>query len=116
MPDTSKAGADLRRAVVAAMFALALCGVASPAVADRGDKDFESIARPGFAGFASKPSAPTRTEVVEGVESPMLSVRSERLIQDAIGRYQKIVEAGGWPTFVTSDARGGSRREAVHAA
>ena len=26
------------------------------------------------------------------------------------------VEAGGWPTFVTSDARGGSRREAVHAA
>jgi murein L,D-transpeptidase YcbB/YkuD len=94
MPDAKKAGADMRRATVAVICALALGSLAGPAMADRGDKDFESIARP---GFASKPTAPTRTEVVVGVESPMLSVQSERLIRDAIGRYQKLVEAGGWP-------------------
>lgn len=94
MPDATKAGADIRRATVAVICALALAGVAGPAVADRGDKDFESIARP---GFASTPTAPTRTEIVVGEQSPMLSVHSERFLQGAVGRYQKIVEAGGWP-------------------
>ena len=95
MPDARKTGADLRRATVAAISALALASLAWPALADNGDKDFESIAKPGFS-FASKQMAPTRTEVVVGVESPMLSVHSERLVQDAIGRYQKIVDGGGW--------------------
>src|SRR5262245_50251858 len=96
MPDARKAGADLRRATAAAICALAFASLAGPAQADNGDKDFESIAKPGFS-FSSKPMAPTRTEVVVGVESPMLSVHSERLMQEAIGRYQKIVDAGGWP-------------------
>src|SRR5262245_55022801 len=95
MPDARKTGADLRRATVAAISALALASLAWPALADNGDKDFESIAKPGFS-FASKQMAPTRTEVVVGVESPMLSVHSEPLVQDAIGRYQKIVDGGGW--------------------
>jgi len=95
MPDARKAGADLRRATVAAMCALALGSLAGPAFADNGDKDFESIAKPGFS-FNSKPVAPTVTEVVAGVESPMLSVHSERLMRSTIARYQKIVDGGGW--------------------
>jgi murein L,D-transpeptidase YcbB/YkuD len=94
MPDARKAGAGVCRATIVAISALAFSGFAGPAVADRGDWDFESIARP---GFASEPAPPTRTELVVGEQSPMLSLQSERLLQDAIGRYQKIVEAGGWP-------------------
>src|SRR5262245_54164692 len=94
MPDVRKAGAGFRRATVGAICALAVGCLAGPASADRGDKDFESIARP---GFASEPTAPTRTEVVVGEQSPMLSAQSQRFLEDAIKRYLKIVESGGWP-------------------
>ena len=60
-----------------------------------------------FGNWGNSPSpapqaAPTRTEVVEGgIARPMLNEASERLMLDAVARYEIMTSRGGWPQLPT---------------
>src|SRR6266540_3801145 len=109
-----------------AVFAAAI-GLGSLAFAgERGDNSWlfnRNGSQSGDSGFSAFSNftgskggkAVTKTEVFAGkAVAPMVSPQSDRLMADAVSRYEIIVSRGGWPQVGGSRlARGGSGPEVV---
>lgn len=117
MSENQKSHHMLSRRFVLRSFAAVPAAMLTPSLlhAESARDDYKTNVKRNYNVQQQVESAPTQSKVVSDYSvRPMLDASSERMMQDAIARYQIIVSRGGWPKVPkTSAVAKGSEATAV---